>query len=89
MRLRVPDDREALREKLGRKIDDLELPVRAYNCLTQINVKTVGELVVRTESELLRINKFGQKSLNETKDQLRKWGLSLGMRLQPDLLRRD
>ena len=48
-----------------------------------------GELVVRTESELLRINKFGQKSLNETKDQLRKWGLSLGMRLQPDLLRRD
>ena len=82
-------DREALREKLGRKIDDLELPVRAYNCLTQINVKTVGELVVRTESELLRINKFGQKSLNETKDQLRKWGLSLGMRLQPDLLRRD
>lgn len=44
---------------------------------------------MRTESELLRINKFGQKSLNETKDQLRKWGLSLGMRLQPDLLRRD
>lgn len=82
-------DRDALREKLGRRIDDLELPVRAYNCLTQINVKTVGELVVKTESELLRINKFGQKSLNETKDQLRKWGLSLGMRINPDLLKRD
>jgi DNA-directed RNA polymerase subunit alpha len=82
-------DRDALREKLARRIDDLELPVRAYNCLTQINVKTVGELVVKTESELLRINKFGQKSLNETKDQLRKWGLSLGMRVSPELLKRD
>ncbi len=62
-----------------RKIsDELELSVRAYNCLKNANIKTIGDLVQKTENEMLRTKNFGRRSLNEIKDILHSMGLQLG-----------
>jgi DNA-directed RNA polymerase subunit alpha len=63
-----------------RSVDELELSVRSYNCLKNANIRTIGELVVKTEAEMLRTKNFGRKSLNEIKEILADLGLSLGMR---------
>jgi DNA-directed RNA polymerase subunit alpha len=78
----IPDeDREAFWEKLNRSVDEMELSVRSYNCLKNANIRTIGELVQKTESEMLKTKNFGRKSLNEIKDILGQMGLSLGMKL--------
>ncbi len=78
----IPDeDREAFWEKLNRSVDEMELSVRSYNCLKNANIRTIGELVQKTESEMLKTKNFGRKSLNEIKDILGQLGLSLGMKL--------
>jgi len=59
----------------------LELSVRSYNCLKNANIQTIGELVQKTEAEMLRTKNFGRKSLNEIKEILANMGLSLGMRV--------
>lgn len=64
----------------GRRVDDLDLSIRTYNCLKNANIGTVGELALRTESDLLRTKNFGRKSLNEIREFLEDVGLSLGMR---------
>jgi len=64
-------------ELLGRPIEDLELPVRPYNCLKQIGVKTIGELIECSEAELLKLRNFGEKSLMEIKEKLDPLGLSI------------
>jgi DNA-directed RNA polymerase subunit alpha len=74
-------DREAFYEKLGKSVDELELSVRSYNCLKNANIRTIGELVQKTESEMLKTKNFGRKSLNEIKEILGNMGLSLGMKL--------
>ncbi len=66
---------------LSKGVEELELSVRSYNCLRAANIKTVGELVERTESEMLKYRNFGKKSLNEIKDVLTKYNLHLGMDL--------
>ncbi|MFQ5723031.1 MAG: DNA-directed RNA polymerase subunit alpha [Terriglobia bacterium] len=68
-------------EYLGRSVDELELSVRAYNCLKNANIHTIGELVQRTEQDMLRTKNFGRKSLAEIKGILENMGLQLGMRL--------
>jgi DNA-directed RNA polymerase subunit alpha len=73
-------DRAAWAEKLSRSVDELELSVRSYNCLKNANIRTIGELVQKTESEMLKTKNFGRKSLNEIKDILQSMGLSLGMK---------
>ncbi len=65
----------------GKGVEELELSVRSYNCLKAANIKTIGELVQRTESEMLKYRNFGKKSLTEIKEVLEKMGLSLGMTL--------
>ncbi len=70
-----------LDEYINKSIDDLELSVRAYNCLKNANIKTIGELVQKTEYEMLKTKNFGRKSLNEIKELLNSMGLHLGMRL--------
>ena len=70
---------ERLMEQLSRSVDELELSVRSYNCLKNADIKTIGDLVVRSESEMLKTKNFGRKSLNEIKDILAEMGLSLGM----------
>jgi len=68
-------------ENLYRSVDDLELSVRSANCLQNADIKYIGELVQRTEQEMLKTKNFGRKSLNEIKEILHEMGLSLGMKL--------
>ena len=69
-------------ENLYRSVDELELSVRSANCLQNANIKTIGDLVQRTEGEMLKTKNFGRKSLKEIKDTLAEMGLSLGMKLE-------
>jgi DNA-directed RNA polymerase subunit alpha len=71
-----------LNEHLFRSVDDLELSVRSANCLKNANIRYIGELVQKTEAEMLKTKNFGRKSLNEIKDILSEMGLSLGMKLE-------
>jgi DNA-directed RNA polymerase subunit alpha len=80
--------RTELNENLFRNVDELELSVRASNCLKTANIRTIADLVQKTEAELLKTKNFGKKSLNEIKTILGEMGLSLGMRLDPEELER-
>jgi DNA-directed RNA polymerase subunit alpha len=71
----------ALNENLDKSVEELELSVRSYNCLKNANIRTIRELVLRTEGEMLKTKNFGRKSLNEIKEILHTMGLSLGMRV--------
>lgn len=73
---------EEINRNLLRSVDELELSVRAYNCLKNANIKTISELVQKTESEMLKTKNFGRKSLNEIKEILAEMGLTLGMKLK-------
>ena len=64
---------------MNRSVEELELSVRSYNCLKNADIKLIGDLVSRTEAEMLKTKNFGRKSLNEIKDLLSEMGLSLGM----------
>jgi DNA-directed RNA polymerase subunit alpha len=68
-------------ESLDKSVDELELSVRSYNCLKNASIRTIRELVQKTEAEMLKTKNFGRKSLNEIKEILAGMGLSLGMRL--------
>jgi len=71
----------ALNEHLDKSVEELELSVRSYNCLKNANIRTIRELVAKTEAEMLKTKNFGRKSLNEIKEILTTMGLSLGMRM--------
>jgi DNA-directed RNA polymerase subunit alpha len=77
------DDRkpEIRNENLNRSVEELELSVRSYNCLKNANIQTIGELVQKSEAEMLKTKNFGRKSLNEIKEILAQMGLSLGMKI--------
>ena len=68
-------------ENLNRSVEELELSVRSYNCLKNANIQSIGELVQKTEAEMLKTKNFGRKSLNEIKEILAQMGLSLGMKI--------
>jgi DNA-directed RNA polymerase subunit alpha len=71
----------ALNDNLYRSVDELEFSVRSQNCLQNADIKYIGELVQKTEQEMLKTKNFGHKSLNEIKEVLREMGLELGMKL--------
>jgi len=75
------EEKGALYEKLNKSVDEMELSVRSYNCLKNANIRTIGELVQKTEGEMLKTKNFGRKSLNEIKEILAGMELSLGMKL--------
>jgi len=75
------EEKEAVNENLLRSVDELELSVRSANCLKHANIKLIGDLVQKTEAEILATKNFGRKSLNEIKEILTEMGLSLGMKL--------
>jgi len=77
----IDEKKERLRELLMRSVDELELSVRAQNCLQNASIKTIADLVQRTDQEMLKTRNFGRKSLNEIKQVLSGMGLSLGMEL--------
>ena len=86
----VKEEDEPLNENLFRSVEELELSVRSANCLQNANIHLIGELVQRTESEMLKTKNFGRKSLKEIKEILADMGLSLGMRIDnwPQMLER-
>ena len=75
---------DVVNENLAKSVDELELSVRSYNCLKNANIKTIGELVQKSESEMLKTKNFGRKSLNEIKEILTTMGLGLGWILDGD-----
>ncbi len=85
-----PGEDEPLNENLFRSVDELELSVRSANCLQNANITLIGELVQRTEQDMLKTKNFGRKSLKEIKEILANMGLSLGMKIDnwPQMLER-
>jgi len=88
----LEEDAEKTNENLYRSVDELELSVRSANCLKNAGIKLIGELVSKSEAEMLKTQNFGRKSLNEIKDILGEMGLTLGMKIDnfpdPETLRR-
>ncbi|MCQ2388570.1 MAG: DNA-directed RNA polymerase subunit alpha, partial [Kiritimatiellae bacterium] len=80
------DERERLRKLLNMSVNEIELSVRAANCLNNANIATVGELVQKTEADMLKYRNFGKKSLTEIKDKMKELGLSLGYKFDESLL---
>jgi DNA-directed RNA polymerase subunit alpha len=74
---------------LLKSVEELELSVRSYNCLKNANIKTIADLVQKSEQEMLRTKNFGRKSLNEIKEILHGMGLRLGMRVDLEALNRE
>lgn len=82
----VDRDQDELRKKLNMSVNEIELSVRAANCLNNANILTVGELAQKSETEMLKHRNFGKKSLQEIVDKLRELGLTLNMKIDPELL---
>ncbi|MBF0478731.1 MAG: DNA-directed RNA polymerase subunit alpha [Candidatus Omnitrophica bacterium] len=84
----ISNEEKLLYEKLRLPISELELSVRSANCLKDANIKTIADLVKKTEAELLTFRNFGKKSLTEIDDLLKVMGLQLGMKVDPKKLRK-
>ncbi len=82
----ISAEQTKLRKMLNMSVNEIELSVRAANCLNNANITTVGQLAMKTESEMLKYRNFGKKSLNEIKEKLGALGLTLGMKFDPALL---
>ncbi len=80
------DERTRMKKLLNMSVNEIELSVRAANCLNNANITTVGQLATKSESEMLKYRNFGKKSLNEIKDKLTQLGLSLGANIDQSLL---
>ncbi len=78
----VDEQKIKMARNLKRSVDELELSVRSYNCLKNANIRTIGDLVQRTDAEMLKTRNFGRKSLNEIKEILAEMDLQLGMNLE-------
>lgn len=81
----IPEEEQKLYKKLIQNVDILELSVRASNCLTQSDIRLLGELCIIPESKLSKVRNFGKKSLDEIKEKLEEEGLSLGMKFGDEL----
>ena len=80
------EEKTKLKKLLNMSVNEIELSVRAANCLNNANITTVGQLAMKSEQEMLKYRNFGKKSLNEIKDKLQALGLTLGMTFEQDLL---
>jgi len=78
------DEKGDINKVLLRSVEDLELSVRSANCLKNAGINTIGELVQKTEAEMLKTKNFGRKSLSEIKDILGEYSLTFGMNLDLD-----
>jgi DNA-directed RNA polymerase subunit alpha len=80
------EEKSKMKKLLNMSVNEIELSVRAANCLNNANITTVGQLAMKTEAEMLKYRNFGKKSLNEIKEKLAALGLTLGMNIDPALL---
>jgi DNA-directed RNA polymerase subunit alpha len=82
----VSQEKTGLKKFLNMSVNEIELSVRAANCLNNANITTVGQLAVKTEADMLKYRNFGKKSLNEIKEKLLQLGLSFGMKFESGLV---
>src|ERR1700724_2705290 len=82
----VSQENTRLKKLLNMSVNEIELSVRAANCLNNANITTVGQLAMKTEAEMLKYRNFGKKSLNEIKEKLQQLGLSFGMKFESGLV---
>ena len=82
----VSEENSRLKKLLNMSVNEIELSVRAANCLNNANITTVGQLAMKSENEMLKYRNFGKKSLNEIKDKLQQLGLSLGMKFEDGMV---
>ena len=82
IKLEIEEEKGNINEVLLRSVEDLELSVRSANCLKNAGINSIGELVQKTEAEMLKTKNFGRKSLSEIKDILTEYGLTFGMKLE-------
>ncbi len=82
----VSEENVKLKKLLNMSVNEIELSVRAANCLNNANITTVGQLAQKTEAEMLKYRNFGKKSLNEIKEKLQQLGLGLGMKFDAGLV---
>jgi DNA-directed RNA polymerase subunit alpha len=80
------EEKNKMKKLLNMSVNEIELSVRAANCLNNANITTVGQLAMKTESDMLKYRNFGKKSLNEIKDKLVQLGLNLGMSIDQSML---
>jgi len=80
------EEKTKLKKLLNMSVNEIELSVRAANCLNNANITTVGQLAMKSEQEMLKYRNFGKKSLNEIKEKLLGLGLTLGMTFETELL---
>jgi DNA-directed RNA polymerase subunit alpha len=80
------EEKTKLKKLLGMSVNEIELSVRAANCLNNANITTVGQLAMKSEAEMLKYRNFGKKSLNEIKEKLATLGLTLGMTFDAETL---
>ncbi len=83
---KVDEERDRIRKVLNMSVNEIELSVRAANCLNNANITTVGELALKTEADMLKYRNFGKKSLNEIKDKMIELGLALGYKFDAEML---
>jgi len=79
-------ENQKLKKLLNMSVNEIELSVRAANCLNNANITTVGQLAMKTEQEMLKYRNFGKKSLNEIKEKLAQLGLTLGMKFESGMV---
>ena len=84
--LKQDEEKSKIKKLLSMSVNEIELSVRAANCLNNANLTTVGQLAMKTEADMLKYRNFGKKSLNEIKDKLTYLGLALGMTFEPGLI---
>ena len=80
-------EREQLLKTLNMSVNEIELSVRAANCLNNANITTVGQLAQKSEAEMLKYRNFGKKSLNEIKAKLQELGLGLGVKFDEEVIK--
>jgi len=84
---KIDEEKEKMKTTLAKSVEELELSVRSSNCLKNANIKTIADLVTKSEVDMLKYRNFGRKSLNEIKEVLTEMGLSLGMKIPKELLK--
>ena len=84
---KIDEEKEKLKNMLAKSVEELELSVRSSNCLKNANIKTIADLVTKSEVDMLKYRNFGRKSLNEIKEVLSEMGMGLGMKIDKDVLK--
>lgn len=84
---KIDEEKEKLKNMLSKSVEELELSVRSSNCLKNANIKSIADLVTKSEVDMLKYRNFGRKSLNEIKEVLSEMGMGLGMKIDKEVIK--